>query len=479
MPLYSGGEKRDKKFLEWSPQYKTRKKEFIVFCQNCGAQLPENAAFCPNCGQKITPISQPVSIQKPEAPPSEPVDAPVDSTDAPNETPQPDPQPGPQTDNTVPPSGTVTEAEVIGSNAAYYQAQFQKIRAGEKGNFNVAAFFLTLYHAAYRGPWKEWLHFMRIPLICYAASVVCLLIGVISFTTFFLSLGIPLYIVTSILLLIWNIRYAFAFNKLYLNYVEKQMHIEQPSLGTSGKRLGISIAVVAAISIALTINSTAFAFSMFDDLSDDYDDSYYYDDSYDFSQDTTEYETTESTPAPDPEPAPATSDSSTPDTPEKPDKSASGKVEVIRYANENGRQKDFLPPEEMVVNDVKSYGYSGSIIIGPIDSGSENTSQGIFWVELDATIYDENWTYVTDLYLYYFCFDEQDGSTTYSLNEDETSTYYNDEATYYTKQDYLDMNEADQVYYGASPTAGIPWNDPSTGEWILDGEPYEGGLYWY
>lgn len=407
------------------------------------------------------------------------MDAPVDPTDAPNETPQPDPQPGPQTDNTVPPSGTVTEAEVIGSNAAYYQAQFQKIRAGEKGNFNVAAFFLTLYHAAYRGPWKEWLHFMRIPLICYAASVVCLLIGVISFTTFFLSLGIPLYIVTSILLLIWNIRYAFAFNKLYLNYVEKQMHTEQPALGTSGKRLGISIAVVAAISIALTIISTTYGLYLLNDMIDDYDDSYYYDDSYDFSQDTTEYETTESTPAPDPEPAPAASDSSTPDTPEKPDKSASGKVEVIRYANENGRQKDFLPPEEMVVNDVKSYGYSGSIIIGPIDSGSENTSQGIFWVELDATIYDENWTYVTDLYLYYFCFDEQDGSTTYSLNEDETSTYYNDEATYYTKQDYLDMNEADQVYYGASPTAGIPWNDPSTGEWILDGEPYEGGLYWY
>lgn len=450
-----------------------------MFCHNCGAQLPENAAFCPNCGQKITPISQPVSIQKPESPPSEPVDAPVDPTDAPNETPQPDPQPGPQTDNTVPPSGTVTEAEVIGSNAAYYQAQFQKIRAGEKGNFNVAAFFLTLYHAAYRGPWKEWLKFMAIPLIGDAVSVVCLLIGSTSLSLALISVGTVLYAVSSVISLIWIIRYGFAFNKLYLNYVEKQLHTEQPTLGTSGKRLGISIAVVAAISIALTINSTAFAFSMFDDLSDDYDDSYYYDDSYDFSQDTTEYETTESTPAPDPEPAPAASDSSTPDTPEKPDKSASGKVEVIRYANENGRQKDFLPPEEMVVNDVKSYGYSGSIIIGPIDSGSENTSQGIFWVELDATIYDENWTYVTDLYLYYFCFDEQDGSTTYSLNEDETSTYYNDEATYYTKQDYLDMNEADQVYYGASPTAGIPWNDPSTGEWILDGEPYEGGLYWY
>lgn len=443
-----------------------------MFCHNCGAQLPENAAFCPNCGQKITPISQPVSIQKPEAPPSEPVDAPVDSTDAPNET----PQPGPQTDNTVPPSGTVTEAEVIGSNAAYYQAQFQKIRAGEKGNFNIAAFFLTLYHAAYRGPWKEWLKFMAIPLIGDAVSVVCLLIGSTSLSLALISVGTVLYAVSSVISLIWIIRYGFAFNKLYLNYVEKQLHTEQPTLGTSGKRLGISIAVVAAISIALTINSTAFAFSMFDDLSDDYDDSYYYDDSYDFSQDTTEYETTESTPAPDPEPAPAASDSSTPDTPEKPDKSASGKVEVIRYANENGRLKD-LPPAETVINDVKSYGYSGSIIITPMDSGIANNSQGISWVGLDVTIYDENWTYVIDLYLYYFYSDTEDGNTTYGLYEDSTSTNYDDEATYYTRDDYLYMNEADQYYYGDSPTPGIPWFDPTTEEWTLDGELWEGGLY--
>ena len=454
-----------------------------MFCHNCGAQLPENAAFCPNCGQKITPISQPVSIQKPEAPPSEPVDAPVDSTDAPNETPQPDPQPGPQTDNTVPPSGTVTEAEVIGSNAAYYQAQFQKIRAGEKGNFNIAAFFLSIFHAAYRGPWREWLHFMRIPLICYAVSVVCLFIGSILFisTWFclpFIIVGVILYIASLITGLIRGIRYGFAFNELYLKYVEKQRYAEQPALGTSGKRLGISIAIVAAISIALSIASTTYGLYLLNDLFDDYDDSYYYDDSYDFSQDTTEYETTESTPAPDPEPAPAASDSSTPDTPEKSDKSASGKVEVIRYANENGRIKD-LPPADIVATDVKNLGYSGSIIIGPMDSGIANSSQGISWVELDVTIYDENWAYIIDLYVYYLCFGEQNGSTTYSLDEDETSTYYNDEAYYYTKQDYLDMNEADQYYYGASPTAGIPWNDPSTGEWILDGEPYEGGLYWY
>ena len=454
-----------------------------MFCHNCGAQLPENAAFCPSCGQKITPTSQPVSIQKPETPPSEPVDAPVEPTGTPNEVPQSDPQPAPQTDNTVPPSGTVTEAEVIGSNAAYYQAQFQKIRAGEKGNFNIAAFFLSIFHAAYRGPWREWIHFMRIPLICYAVSVVCLFIGSILFisTWFclpFIIVGVILYIASLITGLIRGIRYGFAFNELYLKYVEKQRYAEQPALGTSGKRLGISIAIVAAISIALSIASTTYGLYLLNDLFDDYDDSYYYDDSYDFSQDTTEYETTESTPAPDPEPAPAASDSSTPDTPEKSDKSASGKVEVIRYANENGRIKD-LPPADIVATDVKNLGYSGSIIIGPMDSGIANSSQGISWVELDVTIYDENWAYIIDLYVYYLCFGEQNGSTTYSLDEDETSTYYNDEAYYYTKQDYLDMNEADQYYYGASPTAGIPWNDPSTGEWILDGEPYEGGLYWY
>lgn len=434
MPLYSGGEKRDNKFWEWSPQYKTRKKEFIVFCHNCGAQLPENAAFCPNCGQKITPISQPVSIQKPEAPPAEPVDAPVDSTDAPNETPQPDPQPGPQTDNTVPPSGTVTEAEVIGSNAAYYQAQFQKIRAGEKGNFNVAAFFLTLYHAAYRGPWKEWLKFMAIPLIGTIAAFACSLIGAASSLLGVIIAGTVLYVVTSIVTIIWAIRYGFAFNKIYLTYVEKQQYAPHPVCGTSSKRVVLSVLAVFVVSLVLSLLSVFVAAPSMGSL-------WGLGDAY--SQDTSNSET-----------------------------------KVIRYANENGRIKD-LPPADIVANDVKGLGYSGSIIIGPMDSGIANSSQGISWVELDVTIYDENWAYIIDLYVYYLCFGEQNGSTTYSLDEDETSTYYNDEAYYYTKQDYLDMNEADQYYYGASPTAGIPWNDPSTGEWILDGEPYEGGLYWY
>ena len=234
-----------------------------MFCHNCGAQLPENAAFCPNCGQKITPISQPVSIQKPEAPPAEPVDAPVDSTDAPNET----PQPGPQTDNTVPLSGTVTEAEVIGSNAAYYQAQFQKIRAGEKGNFNVAAFFLTLYHAAYRGPWREWLEFMSIPLRGYVVAITCL----------WMSMALPssspsvdplIYYVLgmvgsilSIIFCIWwiisSIRYGFVFNNLYRIYVEKQLQAEKPICGTSTLRTLLSILAVLAISVIVSITSIA------------------------------------------------------------------------------------------------------------------------------------------------------------------------------------------------------------------------------
>ena len=238
-----------------------------MFCQNCGAQLPENAAFCPNCGQKITPISQPVSIQKPEAPPAEPVDAPVDSADAPNETPQPDPQPGPQTDNTVPPSGTVTEAEVIGSNAAYYQAQFQKIRAGEKGNFNVAAFFLTLYHAAYRGPWREWLEFMSIPLRGYVVAITCLWMSMALPSSspsvdplIYFALGMVgsiLSIVFSIWWIISSIRYGFVFNDLYRIYVEKQLRAEKPICGTSTLRTTLSILAVLGISVIVSITSIA------------------------------------------------------------------------------------------------------------------------------------------------------------------------------------------------------------------------------
>ena len=448
-----------------------------MFCHNCGAQLPENAAFCPNCGQKITPISQPVSIQKPEAPPSEPADAPVDPTDAPNEAPQPDPQPGPQTDNTVPPSGTVTEAEVIGSNAAYYQAQFQKIRAGEKGNFNIAAFFLTLYHAAYRGPWKEWLKFMAIPLIGYIAAFACSLIGAASSLLGVIVAGTVLYVVTSIVTIIWAIRYGFAFNKIYLTYVEKQRYAPHPVCGTSSKRVVLSVLAVFVVSLVLSLLSVFVAAPSMENL-------WGLGDAY--SQDTSNSETSESstqpedTPDPEPEPEPAepAPSASDKDASAAPSQPTSGTVKVIRYANENGRLKD-LPPAETVVNDVKNYGYSGSIIITPMDSGIANNSQGISWVGLDVTIYDESWTYVIDLYLYYFYSDTEDGNTTYGLYEDSTSTNYDDEAAYYTKQDYLDMNEADRYYYGASPTAGVPWNDPTTGEWTLDGELYEGGLYSY
>lgn len=247
--------------------------------------------------------------------------------------------------------------------------------------------------------------------------------------------------------------------------------------GTSSKRVVLSLLAVFVVSLVLSLLSMFVAAPSMENL-------WGLGDAY--SQDTSNSETSESstqpedTPDPEPEPEPAepAPSASDKDASAAPSQPTSGTVKVVRYANENGRIKD-LPPADIVANDVKGLGYSGSIIIGPMDSGIANSSQGISWVELDVTIYDENWAYIIDLYVYYLCFGEQNGSTTYSLDEDETSTYYNDEAYYYTKQDYLDMNEADQYYYGASPTAGIPWNDPSTGEWILDGEPYEGGLYWY
>ena len=218
-----------------------------MFCQNCGAQLPENAAFCPSCGQKITPISQPVSIQKAEAPP--------------------DPQPGPQPGNTVPPFGTVTEAEIIGKNAAYYQAQFQKIRAGEKGNFNVAAFFLSIFHAAYRGPWREWLEFMSIPLRGYVAAITCLWISMaLPYSSpsvdplIYYVLGMVGSILSIIFCIWWiisSIRYGFVFNNLYRIYVEKQLRAEKPRCGTSTLRTVLSILAVLAVSVIVSITSIA------------------------------------------------------------------------------------------------------------------------------------------------------------------------------------------------------------------------------
>lgn len=199
--------------------------------------------------------------------PSEPVEAPVEPTGTSNKPPQPDPQPGPQADNTAPPSGTVTEAEVIGSDAAYYQDQFQKIRAGKKGDFNVAAFFLSIFHAAYRGPWREWLEFMRIPLRGYVVAITCL----------WMSMALPysspsvdplIYYVLgmvgsilSIIFCIWwiisSIRYGFVFNDLYRIYVEKQLRAEKPICGTSTLRTTLSILAVLGISVIVSITSIA------------------------------------------------------------------------------------------------------------------------------------------------------------------------------------------------------------------------------
>lgn len=131
-----------------------------MYCHFCGNSLPENASFCPHCGKAL---DDPAPRQQED----------TNSTTSPfdHDSSAADPE-CEQTGNTYSSEGTPpTDEEIIGRNAPYYLNKFTKLRNGEKASFNWAAFFLTFYHAAYRGPWKSWFSFMEIPLIiCWLAT---------------------------------------------------------------------------------------------------------------------------------------------------------------------------------------------------------------------------------------------------------------------------------------------------------------------
>ena len=235
-----------------------------MYCHFCGKPLPENAAFCPHCGKAL---EEPTPTQKEthDTPPSPGTAAPTQVPPA-SDRPAAEPKCG-QAGATGSQEGShPTDEELIGRNVPYYLTQFAKLRQGEKASFNWAAFFLTFYHAAYRGPWKSWFSFMKIPLIGLIAGAVLGTVGALSVQLGVIAASSVVLLVFCILWFVWMIRYGFAFNRLYLAYVEKQRQAAQPKLGPSGKRLGIAIAIVIVFSILYTALSFATTMAVFGDL---------------------------------------------------------------------------------------------------------------------------------------------------------------------------------------------------------------------
>ena len=60
--------------IESKKRKNTQKEENIMFCSNCGKELPDNAAFCPECGAAQKTVPQEEAPQAaPQETPAEPI----------------------------------------------------------------------------------------------------------------------------------------------------------------------------------------------------------------------------------------------------------------------------------------------------------------------------------------------------------------------------------------------------------------------
>lgn len=277
-----------------------------MYCPNCGTEVKDGYLFCTNCGTAIRPAPADNESNSPKAPSPPPQASETGSPSQPPHSPEPaqsartseSPQSSVNlskekeqnhSDSTVPPktesTASLSDADIIGTNEAYYIPQFEKIRSGEKGSFNAAAFFLSLYHSAYRGTWKKWLSFMKIPLIVLVGSSVVAFISIMATQPILMIAAPVIALASSILSLIWGIRYGLNFNKFYLEYVEQQKQSPTPTLGTSGKRVVIVLIIIIAITVipglasvggfttGLLTGTLNYDIGEYDDYDDFFDDS--------------------------------------------------------------------------------------------------------------------------------------------------------------------------------------------------------------
>lgn len=158
-----------------------------MFCDKCGKELAPGSIFCPDCGAKksedsAAPETASQSVQQ-ENPKVEAVEAeqPVKENIPPERSKAQAESVQASAPQSAPTDSDAAYRTIIAKNTEYYLPQFQSIAYGEKGKMNWASFFLSLYHAAYRGVWREWLHMVMWPLILDAvcALIACALLSLI------------------------------------------------------------------------------------------------------------------------------------------------------------------------------------------------------------------------------------------------------------------------------------------------------------
>ena len=207
-----------------------------MFCDKCGKELAPGSIFCPNCGAK-----------QPEEEPSAEMSA-SSSVSPVREAPSSQPSNQQSAERTTSPKHVTDESvyrKIICNNADYYLSQFQNILYGEKNKMNWASFFLSLYHAAYRGVWREWLRAVMWSLLIAIGS------GLIASATIGYYPGVAIFFVViaicgGIWWIIANILFAKNFNRVYLEHVEKKIAQQDFTPDPSGGRVIASIFAYAA-----------------------------------------------------------------------------------------------------------------------------------------------------------------------------------------------------------------------------------------
>ena len=201
------------------------KKEEIMYCTNCGKELKEGSSFCTNCGAPTGAQKQPRE-EEPEQNSGE--------------------------------DWAEREKIIIQQNTEYYTEQFLNIRETGKAKMNWASFFLGLYHAAYRGLWKEWLLAMKYPFIVGGIALAVLVYGVSTMSLKVLIGTMCLAMVSGIWEVVAAWLFAKRFNCIYMKHVEAKMVSGDVSPDPSGRRAAISaIAMQAVIWVLGVVISTA------------------------------------------------------------------------------------------------------------------------------------------------------------------------------------------------------------------------------
>ncbi|MDY3617785.1 zinc ribbon domain-containing protein [Agathobaculum sp.] len=240
-----------------------------MFCMKCGQQIPDTAKFCSKCGaatgvQDAAALHDAVHTANetpPQAPPSQP------------HAPAQNQQPAQQTFLRKGKTERWTDADfnteqenfraLVGPNASYYLEQFFNIQEKDERKTNWAAFFLGLYHAAYRNMWREYVQMCYIPFLITQASGLLGLFAIASFSFNLTTLLIPISIGGMIGTGVRHIQFAMRFNTMYMHHIDDMLHGRVPHQpGANGKAAAISVGITLAVVFIDNLLSSAVMMSM-------------------------------------------------------------------------------------------------------------------------------------------------------------------------------------------------------------------------